>query len=153
MSDPHYGLGKMRRASVGQLIAVDACDYGVTHAQPVDCLAHVSRLFRVEQARFAFRDCAESAMARADIAQNHEGRRPFAPAFEYIGTARFLTYGVKAEVADHFMHALERFVSADSDLQPFRSRPCQFGFGHSVFSTYKFFPIVTDKLATDKFEA
>src|SRR5690349_19838010 len=101
------GLRKRRRAAVGQFVAVDAGDNGVAAAEATDGFADVARLFGVYRARLAFGDGAKAAVARADVAQDHEGRRAFAPALIDVRAARLLADRVQAQVANQLMHAVE----------------------------------------------
>src|SRR5258708_30127960 len=81
---------------------------------------NVSRFIAVERARFAFTDCAKAAVARADVAAQHEGRRTVGPALENIGATRFLTYRVQIQALDQLEHVSLVHRIAQPDLEPRR---------------------------------
>src|ERR1700752_2047220 len=90
----------MSGASIRQIVAIDRSNHGMSEIQVADSFSNVPRLFRIEGSRLSFTHCAKAAVARADISAEHEGRGPIGPAFENIGTTRFLTDAVQIESLD-----------------------------------------------------
>src|ERR1044072_5107244 len=86
--------------------------------QVADSFGAVGRFFRIERARRAFADCAESAVACADVAAEHEGCGAIGPAFKNVWTARFLADGVQVETFDQLQHLVLIGRIAESDAQP-----------------------------------
>jgi hypothetical protein len=80
---------------------------------------NVTRLFRIEVARLSFSDGAKAAMTGADVAAEHERRRPVIPAFEDIRAPRFLTDCVQVEPLDQLEHLILVSRIAETDAQPF----------------------------------
>ena len=58
-------------------------------------------------------------MACADVAAKHEGRCSIGPAFEDVGTARFLTDGMQIETLDQLQDLVLITRVAQADAQPF----------------------------------
>ena len=83
------------------------------------CFCDVFRLFWIQTSRLAFAHGAESAMACANIAAQHESRGPIGPAFEDVRTARFLADGVQIESFDQLQHLVLIGGVAETDAQPF----------------------------------
>ena len=79
----------------------------------------MSRLFGIERAGLTFADSAESTMARADVAAQHEGCGAIRPAFEDVGAAGFLTDGVQVESFDQLQHLVLIGRVTQADAQPF----------------------------------
>ena len=79
----------------------------------------VSRLVRIETARLTFSDCAKAAMTRADVATEHERRRPISPTLEDVRTTRFLANGVQVESFDQLQHLVLIGWIAEANAQPF----------------------------------
>lgn len=87
-------------------------------------LAHrfrnVPRFFRVKRARLAFADRAEAAVARANVASEHERGRAIGPAFENVGTACFLANRVQIQPLNQLQHVVLIRRVAQTNLQPLR---------------------------------
>src|SRR5205085_3225761 len=83
---------------------------------------YVARLIHIERAGFAFADGAESAVARADVAREHEGRSVVGPALEDVWTLGLLADSVQVQA----FYKLENVVLirrvAQTNLQPLRLR-------------------------------
>src|SRR5215213_9650070 len=79
----------------------------------------VTRLFRIQRARFAFAHRAEAAMTRADVAAEHEGGGAIGPTLENVWTTRFLADGVQVETFDQLQHLVLVGWVAQADAQPF----------------------------------
>src|SRR5262245_58130568 len=84
-----------------------------------DGFGNVSRLFGIERAWLTFADCAEAAVARADVAAEHEGCGAIGPAFKDVGTTRFLANGVQVESFDQLQHFVLIGRIANTDAEPF----------------------------------
>src|SRR5436305_10966732 len=93
----------------------------------------VARFFRIERAGLAFSDSAESAVARADVAREHEGRRPIRPALEDVWAFRLLTNSVQVQAFDQLEHMILIRRIAQANLQPFR-----LGLSRFVADDFKF---------------
>ncbi len=93
-ADGAHGVGKMRSAAVGEIVAVDAGDDDMREAELGGRLRHVFRLGRVERARQPGLHIAEGAGARAGVAHDHEGGVLLLPALADVGAAGLLTHGV-----------------------------------------------------------
>ena len=84
----------MRRAAIRHVIAIHHRDDRVFHAHRLDRFRNAARLIAISDKRLSFADRAERAAARADLAEDHEGRGAGVPAFEDVRATRFLTNGV-----------------------------------------------------------
>ena len=114
--------GEVRGAAVGELVAVDRGDDGVPHAELPDGLGDVPRLLRVERPARSLCDRAEAAAPGADVAHEHERRRPLAsPALEDVGALRLLADGVEVLAPDEVEDAAGVVVVDEADLQPVRA--------------------------------
>ena len=87
--------GEVRRAAVGQVVAVHRGDDHVLQAESRDRAPDAFGLLAVFPDRFAVRDRAIAAVPRADVAENHERRGPVVPAFADVGTMRLLAHRVQ----------------------------------------------------------
>ena len=115
-------LGKDRRAAVRQVVAVDRCDDDVVEAEGVDGMGDALGFRGIDRPRPAVRDGAVRAGARADVAEDHERRRPVVPALADVGTARFLAHRVQVEIAHQPLEAQVARRPRRTDLQPCRLR-------------------------------
>jgi len=77
---------------------------------------------------FAYR--AKSAMSGANVTEDHERRRSFAPAFEDIRATSLLTDRMQAQVVYHPIYAIKCFIGTDLYLEPIGSRAGKFRFSH-----------------------
>ena len=84
-----------------------------------DSFSNVSRFFRIETAGLSLADCAEAAMARADVAAKHESRGPIGPTLKNVRTTGFLTDGVQVESFDQLQHLILVGRIAETDAEPF----------------------------------
>src|SRR5215213_8381659 len=82
----------------------------------------VPRLVRIETAGLSFADCAEAAMTRADVAAEHESRRPIGPTLENVWTTGFLTDSVQVESFDQLQHLVLVGRIPQTDAEPFGFR-------------------------------
>ena len=88
---------KMRRAAVGDVVAIDRGDDDVLQAERADGVGDARRLVEVERRRPPVRHGAIAARARADVAENHEGGGAVVPALADVRAARLLAHRVQAE--------------------------------------------------------
>ena|SRR5436853_4629159 len=115
-------LSPMRRATIRQIVTIHRSDYGVREIQMTHCFRNMTRLFGIESARLALTDRAESAVARADIAAEHERCRPIRPAFENIRALRFLTNRVQIQALNQLEQMILVRRIAQTNPQPFGFR-------------------------------
>jgi hypothetical protein len=85
--------GEMRRAAIGQVVAVDRGDDDMRRPSVATASATRCRLGRVERAGQAGRHVAEGAGAGAGLAHDHHGGVALAPALADIRAGRFLAHG------------------------------------------------------------
>jgi hypothetical protein len=88
--------------------------------QARDGLADALRLLDVVLRRFAVRNGAVRAVARADAAQNHERGGAVLPAFPDVGAMRFFAHGMEIELLHHVLETDIVFSARGFDLQPRR---------------------------------
>src|ERR1044072_1983817 len=107
-----------RSSRVTEVMTAGAGAGGRGGAERLHRFGDVARLFGVERDGLPLRDGAEAAVARADVAADHEGRRPVRPALEDVRAARLLADGVEVQVLDQLQNVgLVRRV-AETYLQP-----------------------------------
>src|SRR5207245_26011 len=82
--------------------------------------AEMARLEGIERPRRAAAHVTEPASARADVAHQHHGRGPTAPALADVGTARLLAHGMEVELAERPLDVLVAAAAWHADFQPFR---------------------------------
>ena len=92
-------LSKDRRAAIRHVITVDRRDDDVREVEGRDGVRNPRRLRRIDGVRASMANRAVAARTRADIAEDHERRRPVRPAFADIGAARLLADRMKVQVA------------------------------------------------------
>src|SRR4051812_44682183 len=90
----------MSRAAIRQVVTIDGRDNRMSQVEMTHGFGDVARLILIKRAGLAFADGTESAMARADVAREHEGRCSIRPALEDVRTPRFLTHGVQVQAFD-----------------------------------------------------
>ena len=108
------------RAAVGQLIPIHARDHDVPQVHDPHRIANPSRLIQVQLRRPARRDVAEAAASRADIAQDHQSRRPRAPAFSHVRALGGLADGVQAMIVHQSLELGIPLATGHFHLQPRR---------------------------------
>jgi hypothetical protein len=91
----------MRRAAVGQVVAIDRGDDYMLQAKPRDRLGDSARFVDVQRTHLAVRDRTVRAITRAHVAHQHEGGRAMRKAFADIRTARFLANRMQLELAEN----------------------------------------------------
>ena len=85
----------MRRAAVGQIVAIHRGDHHMAKAQLLHRRRDIAGLGRIERPGQARLHIAESAGPRAGVAHDHHGGVRLGPAFADIGTGRFLADGME----------------------------------------------------------
>src|SRR5205085_4823287 len=115
-------LRPMRRTTVGQIVAINRSDDRVREVEMAHSFGDVARLIRIKLHRLSFVDRAETAMARAGVAAEHEGRGAIRPALEDVRAARLLTDRVQVQAFDELQHVVLICRIAEPNLQPFRLR-------------------------------
>jgi hypothetical protein len=121
--DAADGLGPVRRAAVGQVVAVDAGDHRVLEAELGQGLGHAARLVRIRGQGTPGRHVAEAARAGADVAQDHDGQRAPAPALADVGAAGALADRVQPLLAHQPLHLEEGRLGRQADLDPLGMPP------------------------------
>ena len=112
-------LRKDRRAAVGPLVPVHRGNHGEPQAQFLHGTGHALGLVPVEPlVRSAGLHGAETAAARADIAQDHEGRRALLPALPDVGTLGALADRVQPVVPHQPLQFLEVRPLLQTHLEP-----------------------------------
>src|SRR5262249_33304330 len=90
-----------------EVVAVDAGDDDVGEPERRDGLGEVLGLLRIGGQRPAVGDVAERAAPRAQVAEDHEGRRAFAEALADVGTGGFLAHRVQILLAQDPLDLVE----------------------------------------------
>src|SRR5262249_47353862 len=98
--------------AVAQVVAIDARDHHVAQLELRDRLRKMLRLLNVRRERTSVRDIAERTAPRADVAQDHEGRRALAEALGDVRARRFLAHGVQLLPAQNVLDLVETRVRA-----------------------------------------
>ena len=127
--DPADGLGPVRGAAVGEIVAIDAGDHGVLELEPAEHLGDAARLVRVGGQRAAGGDVAEPARPRADVAEDHDRQRAAVPALADVRAARALAHGVQLELLDHRAQLEERRLGRQRGPDPLGVAPPGRGLG------------------------
>src|SRR6266849_2922300 len=81
-------------------------------------LSDVARFVCVKRARSAFANRAEAAMARADVAAQHEGCCAIGPALENVRALCFLANRVQVQALNQFEQAILVSRIAQTDPEP-----------------------------------
>src|SRR5690348_4742407 len=100
-------LDEMLRTAVAQVIAIDAGDDDVTKPQRRDRQREIPRLVGIERQRTAVADITERTTPRADVAHDHERRRPLAEAFADVRTRRLLAHRMQMVLAQDSLDLIE----------------------------------------------
>ena len=96
----------MHRTAVGQIVTINRSDDRVREIKMAHGFGDVARFCRVERHRLPFVDRAETTMARASIAAEHERRGAIRPALEDIWAARLLTDRMQIQARDQLEHVV-----------------------------------------------
>src|SRR5262245_36026691 len=89
---------------------------------PLDGIRNARRFCKIELVRLAVRDRAIRTRAGADVAENHEGRRPMVPALADVRTPRLLTDGVELQLLHYAFEAQIVLRTRRAHLEPPRLR-------------------------------
>src|SRR5262249_50145953 len=111
--------GKNRRTAVSLVIAVHAGYNRIAQAHAGDGLPYADWFFLIRRTdRPARGNCTEAASARADVAEDHEGRSAVLPAFAHVGAARGFTDRVQFERAHDPLQVLIARTTQEFHPQP-----------------------------------
>src|SRR5207247_2236124 len=121
-SDRLDRAGEHARAAVGEVVAIHRRDDRMTESELRDRFGDSKRLADIELGRPSRRHRAEPAGARADVAQDHERRRPPAPAVEDVRALRLFANGVELPRLDQLLELLEVLALDDARADPGRDR-------------------------------
>jgi hypothetical protein len=92
-------LDELRRAAVGQIVAVDRGDDDMLEAELGRRGRDMLGLERIDRARHAGLDVAEGAGPGAGVAEDHHRRVLLGPAFADVRAGRFLAHRREVELA------------------------------------------------------
>jgi len=81
-----------------------------------DRFSDMSRFLLVERSRFTLANRAKAAVARANVAAQHECCGAIGPTFEDVGTARLLADRVQVQPLNQFQHVILVGRIAQTDL-------------------------------------
>ena len=117
------GAGEDAGAAVGLVIAIDAGDDRIAQTHARGSFGDTEGLFFVRwSSGFAGWHSAETACARADIAENHEGRGAVFPAFAHVGAARGFADGMKVQRAHDALEVVVAITAEKFHAQPVWAR-------------------------------
>lgn len=117
------GARKDGGTAVGLIVAIHGSDDGVAQSHSGDGFGDAFGLvFGGRAERFAAGDGAESAGARANVAQDHEGGGAVFPALAYIGATRAFADRVEIERAHGALQFLIFGSAEEAHAQPGRAR-------------------------------
>ena len=100
------------------VVAIDAGDDGVFEAKGGDSFSHAAGLVEVDGLGAAFGHGAESAAARAEIAEHHEGGGLVVPALADVGAVGAFAHGVQVEGARQPLEVVVVFAHRRAGLEP-----------------------------------
>ena len=113
----HRG-GPMAGAAVREVVARHGCYDDIPEFHQCDAFGHAGGLSGVGGEGTSRSGGAEAAAPRADVAQNHEGRGPPAPAFRLVGAHAAATDRVQPVLLDDMPHLGPFRGTVEPDLQP-----------------------------------
>src|SRR6266545_568411 len=119
-ADGPHGGGEVRGAAVGEVVAVHGCDHYVLEPELSHRAADTLRLLTILPHRLAVGHRTVPAVARAHVAQDHEGRGQVLPALADIGTMRFLAYRMEVPLPHQALEPQVLRAARRADLQPRR---------------------------------
>src|SRR5208282_3488439 len=115
--------GKDASAAVRLIVAIDACDDGITQAHARDGFGNTQRFVFIRRpSGFAGGNRAEAAGARANIAENHEGGGAMLPAFAHVGAAGRFANGMKVKGTHDTLEVVVAIAAKKLHAQPVRPR-------------------------------
>ncbi|MBV6466871.1 MAG: hypothetical protein PGMFKBFP_02198 [Anaerolineales bacterium] len=121
LADAADDHGEDRRAAVAAFVAVDRGDHRVLQIHGLDGLRHAFGLAPIEQAGASVFDVAESAGARAHVAEHQKRGGAAAPTFAHVGTHGFFANRVQFFRAHQRLQAFVVFARRGAYLDPFRA--------------------------------
>ena len=116
------GPRKNSGASVLEIVAVHRCDHRVLQPELPHRFRDPQRLAEVKLRGPARRYGAKTACSRADITQDHEGRRAPVPAIEDVGATCLFAHCVQTTPLHDLFEFFEVAAFGDPDADPFRDR-------------------------------
>jgi hypothetical protein len=120
VSDSSYGFGEDGCAPIRQIIPRHRGHHGIAELHLFNGFRDSQRLPRIRRFCGTVGHGAETAVARAAVAQNQESRCALGKAFTQIRTAGLLTHGVKMGLLDEPSYFLVRRTARYSPLEPRR---------------------------------
>ena len=111
-------LDELRRAAVGQIVAVDRGDDDMLEAQLGRRGRDMLGLERIDRARHAGLDVAEGAGAGAGVAEDHHRRVLLGPALADVRAGRFLAHRGEVELAHQPPRRVIAFADRRLDPDP-----------------------------------
>ena len=122
--DGAHARGIVRRAAVGEIVAVDGGEHDIAELHELHGARGVLGLLRIEPAvRVTGVDGAEAAGARAHRSHQHQGRRPCVPALPDVGALGFLADRGEPMLTHQAPDAGEPGPGRRPGLQPRRQPP------------------------------
>src|SRR5712691_6558489 len=118
--DRAHRRGECARAAVGQVIAVHRRDDDVLEPELADGVPNALRLLAVLPHGLAVRNGAVSAVPRADVAQDHEGRGRLFPALADVRAVRLLADRMEIPLSHQPLQADVVWPARRADFQPSR---------------------------------
>src|SRR5215468_6370960 len=115
----HRG-GPVRGAAIREIITIHRCDHDVLELEIAHGSADALGLLAVLPRGTTMRNGAIAAVARADVAQDHEGRGRVLPALADVGAVRLLTDRVQARVAHQPLQSKIVRAAGGAHLEPRR---------------------------------
>src|SRR5262245_19326060 len=114
------GVCEDRGAAVGQIVAINRRDHDVVEIQRRDGVGDPARFCRVDRRWPAMRHRAVRAGARADVAEDHEGRGAVVPALADVRALRFFADRVEIQLAHQALEPQVARRAGGAHLQPVR---------------------------------
>ncbi len=125
-ADLAHGFGEVKRAAVGEIVAIDGCDHDIAQVHARRHFGDMRGLIGIERefalGRRGFRHGTKTAAARAKIAEDHEGRRAAMEAFMDVWTAGGFAHGMQVPPAELGLQLMHRFEMGPALAQP-RGQP------------------------------
>ena len=112
--------GEGARAADQIVVAIDAGDHCVLQAERGYGLRHAARLVEVDGLGAALGHGAESAAARAEVAEHHEGGGFVVPALADVGAVGAFAHGVQPERAGQALEVVVVLAHGGARLEPLR---------------------------------
>ena len=120
LADGFDGELEELRAAVFAVVAIDAGDDGVAQTHDGDGFGDAARLIVIDRQRSALLHRAESAAARADVAEDHERGGAAVPALADVGAGGALADRMQLQVGDEFFEFAVIPAHGSGRAKPFR---------------------------------